>query len=176
MPPKQQQPYQERRSMQGVLFMILSSLSFSLMFLGVKVYSNAPTFTLVFYRSIAQTIFSGLLLLLEQTAHKRGNLQEAFLGPKQVRGLLVLRGLFGSFAVAAFFHAVQSLPLPDAITIQFTTPVFASVMAVPLLGEPIKQNDIIVRSRIFFIAVILKQKKAVSKNSLFKIQLNINLE
>ena len=128
------------RSAQGVLYMALSSLSFSLMFLGVKLYSNAPTFTLVFYRSIVQAVLSVIVLFMDK---EKQDLEEAFLGPKDVRGLLFLRGLFGSLAVAAFFYAVQCLPLPDAITLQFTTPVFAAIMAVPLLNEELKASDVV---------------------------------
>lgn len=122
--------------MQGILFMTLSSLSFSLMFLGVKLYSDAPTFTLVFYRSVVQTVLS-LLLLVWQGEHP--------LGPAgtTVRGLLTLRAVTGSLAVAAFFYAVQKLPLPDAITLQFTTPVFAALLAVPLLGEAWKKSNMV---------------------------------
>ena len=120
-------------NMQGILFMTLASLSFSLMFLGVKLYSNAPTFTLVFYRSVVQAILSGILL---QQQGKNP------LGPPDVRGLLTLRGATGSLAVAALFYAVQNLPLPDAITLQFTTPVFAALLAVPMLKEPWKRSSV----------------------------------
>lgn len=113
--------------------MALSVFSFSLMFLGVKLYSNAPTFTLVFYRSVVQTILSLMVLI-------RGG-QTNPLGPPDCRKLLLLRGAFGSMAVAAFFFAIQGLPLPDAITLQFTTPVFAALMAVPLLGESWSRSD-----------------------------------
>lgn len=128
------------RNAQGVLYMALSSLSFSLMFLGVKLYSSAPTFTLVFYRSIVQAVLSGIVLFMDK---EKQDVEESILGPKDVRGLLFLRGLFGSLAVAAFFYAVQCLPLPDAITLQFTTPVFAAIMAVPLLNEELKASDLV---------------------------------
>lgn len=126
-------------NLQGIGFMALSALSFSLMFLGVKLYSNAPTFTLVFYRSVVQAILSLVVMLTEgiTSFSKESNysLLEHVLGPPSCRNLLVLRGAFGSLAVAAFFYAIQNLPLPDAVTLQFTTPVFAAVLAVPLLGE-----------------------------------------
>ena len=115
--------------------MALSALSFSLMFLGVKLYSNAPTFTLVFYRSIVQAVLSLLVLL---RTDKEG---KSPLGPPDFRGLLIARGTFGSLAVAAFFYAIQKLPLPDAITLQFLTPVFAALLAAPLLGESWKRLD-----------------------------------
>ena len=120
-------------NLQGVMLMALSALSFSLMFLGVKLYSEAPTFTLVFYRSVVQTILSLMVLRRDRRTNP--------LGPSDFRKALILRGTCGSLAVAAFFFAIQGLPLPDAITLQFTTPVFAALMAVPLLGESWSRSD-----------------------------------
>jgi drug/metabolite transporter (DMT)-like permease len=104
------------------------------MFLGVKLYSSAPTFTLVFYRSVVQALLSGVLLLRERKNPLGGTAGD-------VGVLLALRAASGSLAVAALFYAVQHLPLPDAVTLQFTTPVFAAAAAVPLLGEPWRRSD-----------------------------------
>ena len=56
-------------------------------------------------------------------------------GPRGVRLLLVLRAGFGSAAVCAWFYGCQVLPLPDAVTLHFTTPAFAAAIAVVLVGE-----------------------------------------
>jgi len=125
--------------------MLLSSLSFSVMFLGVKLYSTVPTFTLIFYRSVVQTALSvAAIMLLQRRRRETGdNSNRSHDGVDGgVRLLLVLRGLFGSLAVAAWFHAVQRLPLPDAVTLQFTAPVFAGLLAAtPLLREPFRRSD-----------------------------------
>ena len=120
-----------------MLSMALAALSFSLMFLGVKLYSDAPTFTLVFYRSVVQALLSGSLMWWG----RRGNHQQATTTSDHVRLLLIARGTLGSLAVAAMFAAIQGLPLPDAVTLQFTVPVFAALVAVPLLGEPWRRMD-----------------------------------
>ena len=67
------------------------------------------------------------------------------LGPNDnyVRFMLVLRGMFGAFAVMAWFFGIQILPLPDAVTLQFTTPPFAAAFAVCMVGEQWKRLDII---------------------------------
>jgi drug/metabolite transporter (DMT)-like permease len=44
---------------------------------------------------------------------------------------------------SAFFYGIQRLPLPDAVTLQFTTPVFAALFAVALVGEEWKRLDMI---------------------------------
>jgi drug/metabolite transporter (DMT)-like permease len=45
--------------------------------------------------------------------------------------------------VAAFFFGIQELPLPDAVTLQFTTPPFAAAFAVCMVGEPWRILDMI---------------------------------
>ena len=130
--------------------MAASSLSFSIMFLGVKLFSDAPTFTLIFYRSVVQSILSGIMIWKNNMRDNNASTTttETFTDPSthdddkyEIQILLILRAVFGSFAVAAFFYAVQNLPLPDAITLQFTTPVFAALLAVPLLNEKWKRSD-----------------------------------
>ena len=115
---------------------MLGSFSFSTMFLLVKVMSQMNTFTLVFYRSIVQI---GICLI--DLYKKRVNP----LGPDcgSVRFYLVLRAGFGAAAVIAWFYGIQNLPLPDAVTLQFTTPPFAAVFAVCLVGEHWKALDMI---------------------------------
>ena len=52
-----------------------------------------------------------------------------------VRRWLWVRGGMGAVAVICFFYAIQHMPLPDAVTLQFTTPPFAAAFAVFLAGE-----------------------------------------
>jgi len=106
----------KNENLQGILYMALSALSFSLMFLGVKLYSSAPTFTLIFYRSVVQSILSLLMILKDRTAMKNKITKTESPTETDVwdcRKLLFLRGTFGSAAVGAFFYAIQNLPLPD---------------------------------------------------------------
>jgi drug/metabolite transporter (DMT)-like permease len=129
----------DKENLEGIYLMALSSLSFSVMFLGVKLFSNAPTFTLIFYRSVVQAVLSGGALLWSRKKEEKAKYTAT--DNRNLQLLLVLRAAFGSVAVAAFFYAVQRLPLPDAITLQFTTPVFAASLAVPLLQERWRASD-----------------------------------
>jgi len=106
------------------------------MFLLVKIMTQMNTFTLVFYRSIVQICIS-----LVDLYKKRVNP----LGPNdiKIRFYLVVRGVLGAAAVMAWFFGIQILPLPTAVTLQFTTPVFAAIFAVCLVGEKWKRMDII---------------------------------
>lgn len=122
--------------LKGIKFILLGSFSFSTMFLLVKIMSQMNTFILVFYRSIVQ-----IGLCLVDCAKKRVNP----FGPdtESVRFYLLLRASFGASAVIAWFFGIQNLPLPDAVTLQFTTPVFAALFAAALVGEELKTLDMI---------------------------------
>mmetsp|Transcript_5992 Transcript_5992/g.8520 ORF Transcript_5992/g.8520 Transcript_5992/m.8520 type:complete len:372 (-) Transcript_5992:80-1195(-) len=129
-------PHGDHHSLRGIFFIMLGSFSFSTMFLLVKVMSQMNTFTLVFYRSVVQ------IAICLVDLYKKGVNP---LGPDSgsVRFYLVLRAGFGAAAVIAWFYGIQNLPLPDAVTLQFTTPPFAAVFAVCLVGEHWKALDMI---------------------------------
>lgn len=115
---------------------MLGSFSFSVMFLFVKLMADANTFTLVFYRAVIE-----IAIAVVDLKRKGENL----LGPEDpiIRRYLVLRGSIGAFAVCAFFFGIQLLPLPDAVTLQFTTPPFAAAFAVCMVGERWKSLDMV---------------------------------
>jgi drug/metabolite transporter (DMT)-like permease len=106
------------------------------MFLLVKLMSSTNTFTLVFYRSLVQIAISLATLIWEGKNP---------LGPpgNNTRLFLFLRGMFGATAVCAWFFGIQVLPLPDAVTLQFTTPPFAAAFAVCIVGEKWMPLDIV---------------------------------
>ena len=111
----------------GIALIMLGSFSFSCMFLFAKLMEGtADSFTLVFYRSLVQI---GICLFSIIRNHEHP------LGEPEVRPWLLVRGGIGSGAVIAFFYAIQHLPLPDAVTLQFTTPPFAAAFAVCFAGE-----------------------------------------
>lgn len=58
-----------------------------------------------------------------------------FLGPRDKRVYLVLRGFIGSNAMILLFYAVQQMPLADATVIMFSNPVFTSLLAWIFLKE-----------------------------------------
>ena len=134
--PTEHAPHHSQHSIKGILLIMLGSFSFSVMFLLVKVMNNYNTFTLVFWRSLVQIAIS-LFDLAKMGTNP--------LGPDDgsVRFLLVCRAIFGAAAVCAWFFGIQILPLPDAVTLQFTTPPFAAAFAVCMVGEPWKMLDII---------------------------------
>jgi drug/metabolite transporter (DMT)-like permease len=51
---------------------------------------------------------------------------------------LLLRGLFGTTALYFFFVTVQNIPLASAMTIQYLSPIFTTIIAIFLLKEAVK--------------------------------------
>jgi drug/metabolite transporter (DMT)-like permease len=121
---------QSIHSLTGIILISLGSFCFSCMFLFVKfMEGKASSFTMTFYRALVEIPIA--LILCQRV-------QENPLGPtsRSIRGWLLIRGGVGGAAVLCFFYAIQRLPLPDAVTLQFTTPPFAAAFAVCLAGEP----------------------------------------
>jgi drug/metabolite transporter (DMT)-like permease len=56
-------------------------------------------------------------------------------------GWLALRGLLGYIAISCWFLSLNRLPLPDAVMIQYTSPVFTALMAPFILHEPSRPRD-----------------------------------
>ena len=107
------------------------------MFLLAKLMEGtADAFTLLFYRSLVQIAIS-LTAIIKNGEHPLGQAGEL------TRFWLLVRGGFGAGAVIAWFFGIQNLPLPDAVTLQFTTPPFAAVFAVCLVGEKWLRLDMI---------------------------------
>ena len=114
-------------SLLGIILVTMGSFSFSCMFLFVKLMQGrANTFTLGFYRALVE-IPVALFLCWQDGEHPAG--------PPRARRWLWVRGGTGAAAVLCFFYAIQHLPLPDAVTLQFTTPPFAAAFAVCFANE-----------------------------------------
>ncbi len=107
--------------------MLLSSLSFSLMQLCVKMLSHLPVVELVFFRSLVSLVLS-LIVLKRANVNPLGNNKTA----------LILRGVFGVGALSLFFYTLQALPIATAVVIQYLSPMFTALFAIWILKEPVK--------------------------------------
>ncbi|RDW60837.1 hypothetical protein BP6252_12220 [Coleophoma cylindrospora] len=62
------------------------------------------------------------------------------LGSKEVRGLLVLRGLCGFFGIYGMYYSLQYLPMADAVVITFLAPSVAAYGCYLCLREPFPRS------------------------------------
>lgn len=108
----------------GVKYIIISTVFFSLMNIGVKFLGHIPAWEIAFFRALV----SGVICY--------GLLKRAGLKPwgTNKRGL-ILRGLTGTAALVMYFYTLQHMPLASAITIQLLSPIFTVIIAGLLLRE-----------------------------------------
>lgn len=55
---------------------------------------------------------------------------------------LILRGLFGFFALNCYFTSIKQLPLADATVLQYSSPVFTALFAALALGERMRAAEL----------------------------------
>lgn len=112
----------------GIAYMLAAALGFSIMSLLVKVASATfPTMELVFARSAFMAAMTFTALKMEGASP---------LGTD--RRTLFLRGAVGATALSLFYFGIGRLPLGDAVTIQYTAPIWTALTAALLLGERVR--------------------------------------
>lgn len=112
---------------EGVRQMFYSTLAFSLANVFVKQLSHLPAMEIVFFRCLLGAGFCFYGLRKANADWKGSN-----------RKQLLLRGLFGTTALYFFFVTVQNIPLASAMTIQYLSPIFTTIIAIFLLRENVK--------------------------------------
>jgi len=112
---------------EGVRSMFVSTLFFALANVFVKQVAHLPTMEIVFFRCALGVIFCYIGLRKAKASFKGSN-----------RKLLLLRGLFGTTALYLFFLTVQNIPLASAMTIQYLSPIFTTIIAIFILKESVK--------------------------------------
>lgn len=110
----------------GILYMVSSTICFSLMNLIIKYLPHIPPYELVFFRSVF--ILSVAFVFLKSKGIKLWGVNRKF---------LILRGLAGALALTAFFYTIQHMPLASAVTIQYMSPIFATLITAIVLKERI---------------------------------------
>lgn len=108
----------------GVRHMLVSTFCFALMNLGVKLIPRIPTHEIVFFRSLGMLVLCGYLL-------KRSGL--SFWGNHKL--YLFLRGFYGTLGVLLYFFTLKHIPLASAVTLQYLSPVFSTIVAIFVLKE-----------------------------------------
>jgi drug/metabolite transporter (DMT)-like permease len=111
---------------EGVRSMFLSTLAFFLANICVKQVSGIPAMEIVFFRCAIASAFCLIGL------HRAG---EDWKGTNHM--LLLMRGVFGTTALFLFFVTLQNIPLASAMTIQYLSPIFTTVIAIFFLGESV---------------------------------------
>ncbi|EMR02540.1 DMT family transporter [Cesiribacter andamanensis] len=108
----------------GIRYMLLASFLFSVMNLLVKLVPRLPAEELVFFRSVISLVIC--LVMLRRAGITPWGTHKA---------LLIGRGAAGAVALITFFVTLQHIPLASAVTIQYLSPIFTTLLGVLLVRE-----------------------------------------
>jgi len=107
--------------------MMFSVLAFSLMNAVVKYLNVFNVYQIVFFRSIGTLAFTIPLIIKYKIpvlgTHKK---------------LLALRGVAGVISLTCFFQSLNYLAIGTAVSLRYTSPIFAAIFALIFLKEKIK--------------------------------------
>ncbi len=111
----------------GLRYMLIATVFFSFMNVTVKLVPHIPAIEIVFFRSIVSFAISYLLL--------KGKSIPVFGNNKK---LLISRGITGAIALILYFTTLQNIPLASAVTLQYLSPIFTTLLGIYLVKEKIK--------------------------------------
>ncbi|MFC2127465.1 DMT family transporter [Bacteroidota bacterium] len=115
------------KSSKAIFYMIISVIAFSLMNTVVKYLNDFGAYQIVFFRSVG-TLFFTVPLILKQKIPFFGNNKK----------WLLLRGAAGVISLTCFFQSLNYLALGTAVSLRYTSPIFAAILAFVFLKEKIK--------------------------------------
>ncbi|KAF8634363.1 hypothetical protein AX14_010664, partial [Amanita brunnescens Koide BX004] len=122
----------------GLLLVVASEVFFAFMNVSVKVLttgeSEVPVFEIILLRMIVTYVFSVAYMYW-------ANISNPFLGPPDVRLLLMSRGFFGFLGLFGIYYTLQYLSLSDAIVLTFLAPLCTAIGGSFLLKEQFSKRD-----------------------------------
>ena len=112
----------------GVCCILLSSFSFALMNMFVRMSGNLPSIQKSFFRNFVAMLFALSILMKERPEIKLDRTSKKF---------LFLRSLCGTIGILCNFYAVDHLVLADASMLNKMSPFFAILFGILILKEKI---------------------------------------
>lgn len=126
--------------------MFLSTLAFSVANILVKQVSHIPAMEVVFFRCAVASSLCFIGLYRDRADWKGAN-----------HTLLILRGTFGTVALYCFFLTVQNIPLASAMTLQYLSPIFTTIIAIFLLSEKVERVQWVFYAMAFAGVLLIEQ-------------------
>jgi len=111
----------------GIRYMLLSTFFFAIMNVFIKKASHFPAMEIVFFRCFISLLLCMAFIARHKIPWKGSN-----------RKRLAARGIFGTIALYTFFITLQQMSLGAAVTIQYLSPIFTTIIAIFLLNEHIR--------------------------------------
>ncbi|OON96452.1 MAG: hypothetical protein ATN31_09605 [Candidatus Epulonipiscioides saccharophilum] len=146
----------ENNRIKGIIFILISALSFAIMSGCIKMTGPLPTFQKLFFRNFI-SLFVSIILVVK---HKG-----SFVGKPENRKYLILRALLGTLGIIFNFYAIEHLVLSDANMLNKLSPLFVILFSYIFLKEKINKNQIMAIT-IAFAGALLILKPSFSSDSL----------
>lgn len=125
--------------------MILAGFFFAVMNVSVKYIPHIPAIEIVWFRSVFSLIFTVLILR---------NKGISIFGNHKIN--LITRGIVGSISLILFFYTLQRIPLASAVTMQYLSPIFTTILGIFILGEKVKPIQFFYFALAFFGVLVIQ--------------------
>ena len=106
--------------------MLLATLIFTCMNVLVKLVPHIPAIEIIFFRSVISLVMSYAVLKSQEVPVFGNN-----------KKLLLMRGGTGALALVCYFITLQNIPLASAVTLQYLSPVFTTILGIFLVKEKV---------------------------------------
>ncbi|MBS4073204.1 MAG: DMT family transporter [Algoriphagus sp.] len=107
--------------------MLLAGIFFAMMNVSVKYIPHIPAIEIVWFRSVFSLIFTVIVL---------GKKGIPVFGNNKPN--LITRGIVGSISLILFFYTLQRIPLASAVTMQYLSPIFTTILGIFILKEKVR--------------------------------------
>lgn len=125
--------------------MIFSVIAFAIMNAIVKYLNAFSVYQIVFFRAIGTLVFTVPIILKYKIP---------ILGTN--KKLLIFRGVLGVISLTCFFQTLNYLPVGTAVSLRYTSPIFAVIFAAIFLKEKIKPVQWVLFGIAFLGVLIIK--------------------
>ena len=107
--------------------MLAATFFFALMNVCIKKMSHIPPMEIVFFRCVISMLFCYAIIFNKKLDWRGSN-----------SSMLLARGVAGTVAIYTYFITIQKISLGTAVTIQYTSPIFTTLIAAYILKERVK--------------------------------------
>ncbi|KAL3599897.1 hypothetical protein FPOAC2_04125 [Fusarium poae] len=123
----------------GLFYVLLAQLFASIMSMTTRLLSTGfetkfHALQIIFVRMLATALIGSFYMWREKVP-------DFPFGPREVRGLLVLRGMAGSVGLFGLYYSLSYLDVSDATVITFLVPTLTAFIAWVALREPFTVNE-----------------------------------
>ncbi|MBN2618840.1 MAG: EamA family transporter, partial [Spirochaetales bacterium] len=120
----------------ALIFILVSTLSFTFMSVTIKYIQTIPVFEKVFFRNLI-SLFISLHLIIKSKPKKLSN----YLGKIENQKFLLARSILGFLGVVLNFYTITYLKLADSQILNRISPIWVAIFALLFLKEKLNKTQ-----------------------------------